>query len=309
MNTAIRPETPADYAAVADLHARAFGRAAEALIVALLRQSTQYDPALSLVAEEGNVIIGHALWLPYAVQVLGQAVPAINLAPLAVLPGHQGRGIGGALIAAGHQAARARGAAFSFLLGHPSYYPRFGYQTGAFGSSRLVLDTANLPATHLVARPPAAADLPALQALWQHEEGAVDLSLAPGPRLMDWLSSHPAIRTAVWLDGAAIVGYTRVADWQPGAPRMFLARDAVAARAVAAALAQPPAGPPLPALELPLHPQSASAALGRAEATAWQAAMVCPLAPSPLDRYLTELRAGTRPPGRLIWPAPFDIAA
>jgi putative acetyltransferase len=59
---------------------------------------------------------------------------------------------------------------------------------------------------------------------------------------------------------------------------------------------------------LPLHPASAStAALGTAEASAWMAAMVCPLAPSPFEEYYAQVKAGTRPPGRPIWPNAFDV--
>src|SRR5687768_7027727 len=108
----IRPETPADYADIGALTARAFGRAAEATVVALLRQRRAFDPTLSLVAEVDGRIAGHVMFSPYSLRLLGEDVHAVNLAPLAVEPLMQGRGIGGALIEYGHSLARAKGYAF-----------------------------------------------------------------------------------------------------------------------------------------------------------------------------------------------------
>src|SRR5262245_46248871 len=131
----IRPETIQDYAAIAALHVRAFGeRATEALIVTLQRHSPAFDPELSLVAELDGRVIGHALFSPHTVRLLDQDVRAVNLAPIAVDPSMQRQGVGGRLIAAGHALARDKGYAFSFLLGHTSYYPRHGYLTRAYGA-------------------------------------------------------------------------------------------------------------------------------------------------------------------------------
>ena len=217
----VRPETAADYAAVARVHVRAFGdRADEAVIVALLRQRASYTPGLSLVAEVDGVIAGHVLFTPGILPLMGQAVPAVLLAPLAVDPAFQRRGIGGALIEAGHEAARQHGAALSLLLGHPEYYPRFGYQVQSYGIARCVVDVAALPATGpLTARKPAAADLPALMRLWEHEEGAVDFSLRPDAALLDWLSPNPLITATVYERGGSVVGFTRIHQAAP----LFLA--------------------------------------------------------------------------------------
>src|SRR5262245_37154844 len=96
----IRSETIPDYAGIAALHARAFGeRPAEALIVALHRQRPTFDPDLALVAEQDDRIVGHALFSPHSVRLLGQDVRAVNLAPLAVDPSAQRQGIGARLIA------------------------------------------------------------------------------------------------------------------------------------------------------------------------------------------------------------------
>jgi putative acetyltransferase len=302
----IRPETVFDYAAIAALHLRAFGeRPTEPLVVTLQRQSPAFDPELSLVAEQDGRVIGHVLFLPHTVRLLGQDVRAVNLAPIAVDPAAQRQGIGGQLIAAGHALARDKGYAFSFLLGHTSYYPRHGYLMRAYGASSLALPAAGLPQPSLVIRKPREADTAALRALWRRAEANVDFALDPGGELLDWLSPNPAIAATVFLDGEEVVGYMRVHASAPAKPRVFLARDAATARQMAAQIAVA-AG--VSEVILPLHPASAGAKeLGRAECNAWDAAMVCPLQASPFDQYYAEVVAGERAPGRLIWPVAFDL--
>jgi predicted N-acetyltransferase YhbS len=302
----IRSETVQDYPRIAALHARAFGeRPTEALIVALLRQRPAFDPDLSLVAELDGQVAGHALFSPHAVRLLGQDVRAVNLAPIAVDPSAQRQGVGGVLIAAGHAIARDKGYAFSFLLGHTSYYPRHGYLIRAYGASSLTLPAVGLPPPDLAARPPREADIGALRALWQRAEADVDFALEPGGELLDWLSPNPAIAATVFLDGEEIIGYARVHTADPARPRAFLPRDTATARRMAAQLA---AATPAAEVILPLHPASAGAAeLGGAECRAWDAAMACPLRPSPFDGYYAEVVAGVRAPGRLVWPVAFDL--
>jgi putative acetyltransferase len=307
----IRPESVADYAEIASVHACAFGnRAGEALIVALHRQRRVFDHELSLVAEIDGRIVGHVLFSPHQIRLLGSTVPAVNLAPIAVQPAYQGQSIGSQLIAEGHAIAASKGYSVSFLLGHPSYYPRFGYHTHAFGSSHLVLPIEGSSQELMEVRRPVSEDVSALCELWQYEEQAVDMALSPEEDLLDWLSPHPAIEASVYLRDGAIVGYTRVHQNEPSQPRIFLAHDAQAARAMASTLArkldsQAHQGH----LILPLHPLSASAqTLGDAQCRSWEAAMACELHPSPLPDYLAQVRAGQRPAGRVIWPVMFDVA-
>jgi predicted N-acetyltransferase YhbS len=138
----IRPETISDYAVIANLHARAFGhRCGEAHIVALHRERRDFDPGLSFVAEVDNRVVGHVLFSPHQMRLLGQSVRAVNLAPIAVDPAYQYQGIGGRLIAEGHAVAAAKGYAVSFLLGHTDYYPRFGYRRHAYGSAQTTVPT------------------------------------------------------------------------------------------------------------------------------------------------------------------------
>lgn len=306
----IRPERVTDYVDIAALHARAFNNhTGEPLIVALHRNRRAFDPELSLVAEIDGHLVGHVLFSPHHIRLLGSTVPAVNLAPIAVEPAYQGRGIGAQLITEGHAIAASKGSCVSFLLGHPTYYPRFGYQTHAYGSSHLLVPLEEPSQEPLEVRSPTEEDVPALCELWQREEQEVDMALFPGRDLLDWLSPHPAIQASVYLHAGALVGYTRVHQNEPTHPRFFLARDVETARAMVSTMASTLKTQAQEIqFTLPLHPLSASAqALGNATCTSWEAAMACELGLSPFPDYLALVRAGQRPIGRPLWPVLFDL--
>ena len=103
----------------------AFESAAEADLVAALRQ--QARPLVSLVAQEGDEIVGHILFSPVS---LGEhaGLSLMGLAPMAVAPAQQLKGVGSALVRAGLESCRALGTGAAVVLGHPGYYPRFGFQ-------------------------------------------------------------------------------------------------------------------------------------------------------------------------------------
>lgn len=304
----IRPETPRDYAAIGDLHVRAFGRTEEAVIVPLLRQRRHFDPGLSLVAEIDGRIVGHALFSPYTIRLSAQDVRAVNLAPIAVDTNQQKQGIGGALINEGHRIALSKSYSVSFLLGHDTYYPRFGYKTGVYGVSSVEIETNRLPANTLQTRPPVEADISNLCGLWRHEEYGVDFSIFPGTSLLDWISPNPAITATVFLYKKRMVGYMRVHKDQPDKPRFFIAVNDVNRRfseEMCSYLAQKYR---CRSITLPLHPLSDSANYLRPKVQPWKAGMACSLAPSPFDDYYAQLQEGKRLPGRVIWPVAFDLA-
>ncbi|HEX8597434.1 MAG TPA: GNAT family N-acetyltransferase [Chloroflexia bacterium] len=319
----IRPETIHDYAAIADVNVQAFdNHAAEALIVTLLRNRPQFDPDLSLAAEIGGRVIGHVLFSPYNIQVLGESVAVVNLAPIAVHPMYQKQGIGGRLIQEGHRVARSKGYKFSFLIGHPTYYPRLGYKVRAYGNSTLKLPTAGdtfasllANAVSLTMRAPEPQDLPSLHALWSREECLVDFSLDPGTALLDWLSPVRTIETLVFLRDEQVVGYVRVRADKPGDVLVFLASEAEVARAIVAALYNrgKESDSPPEVVTLPLHQLSGStpafAEFGAPQGHTYDAAMAYPLVPSPFDDYYARTQSGQHPVGRLIWPSLFDIAS
>lgn len=310
MKTNIRPETVADYAAIARVHARAFvDDPLVALIVSYHRHRAAFDPELSLVAEVGGQVVGHVLFSPRTFRLLGEDILGLNLSPVGIDPQFQNQGIGGQLIRAGHDMARSKGYTLSVVLGHPTYYPRFGYTTRVYGSASLTISGSALPTPEnsqppLETRKVTEADISALQALWRREEGDVDFAIQPGEALLDWLSPNPSVAATVYLRDGVIVGYTRIHKMQPLKPRYFLAADDGAARMMVSQLLNGAA-----AIELPLHPYSASsrAFTGVVKCEAWDAGMACSLLPNPFDEFHLRLHNSERQPGRPIWPVEFDL--
>ncbi len=125
MGTHIRPETPADRAAVWQVHQAAFGGPAEANLVAALVDGGAAEVAL--VAERDGCIVGHILFSRLSIHTAQRSVTALSLAPLAVLPEYQRQGVGSALVLAGLDACRRAGHLIVTVLGHPAYYQQFGF--------------------------------------------------------------------------------------------------------------------------------------------------------------------------------------
>jgi putative acetyltransferase len=103
----------------------AFGRSGEADLVDRLR--AEGAVLLSLVAEVDGQIVGHILFSRMTVETAQGPVAAVSLAPLAVLPSHQGRQVGSQLVRHGLAELRNRGERIVIVLGHRDYYPRFGF--------------------------------------------------------------------------------------------------------------------------------------------------------------------------------------
>lgn len=123
--TLVRRALDADNAVIRKVESAAFPSAVEADLVESLIAAG--DATLSLVAEEDGRVLGHILCSRMKVEVEGVPVRAVGLAPVAVLPEHQGRGIGGALIRAAIEGSKAAGEEMIFVLGEADYYTRFGF--------------------------------------------------------------------------------------------------------------------------------------------------------------------------------------
>jgi putative acetyltransferase len=123
----IRPETPADVAAIYEVNRLAFGQEAEARLVSALRDGG--FARVSLVAEIDGQIVGHVMFSDLSIVTPDRTIAALALAPMAVLPNLQGKGIGSQLVRQGLAVCQAHGHQIVIVLGHPHYYQRFGFST------------------------------------------------------------------------------------------------------------------------------------------------------------------------------------
>lgn len=125
----IRDETDPDHGHIRVLHQAAFGGDYEARLVDRLRSEELVRA--SLVSVDADEIVGHILFSALSVTMDGWTVRAAALAPLAVTPRRQHQDIGSSLVWAGLEAVTAQGFEAVFVLGHPAYYPRFGFSAAA----------------------------------------------------------------------------------------------------------------------------------------------------------------------------------
>jgi putative acetyltransferase len=123
---AIRDERPEDIEAIRNVNDKAFGQPDEGLIVDRLRENC--DDLVSLVALTSGQIVGHILFSPVVLDGPGGTIGGMGLGPMSVLPRYQRLGIGSMLVEAGLERLRERGCPFVIVLGHPEYYPRFGFE-------------------------------------------------------------------------------------------------------------------------------------------------------------------------------------
>jgi len=128
MSITIRPETTQDVAWIRALNEAAFDTLAEAQLVELLRRSDAFIPELSLVAFANDQIVGHVLFTHAVVVTATAEVPVLALGPMAVIPELQRRGIGSRLVRQGLSVASMLQHQLVIVLGHPEFYPRFGFE-------------------------------------------------------------------------------------------------------------------------------------------------------------------------------------
>jgi putative acetyltransferase len=123
----VRNEQPGDRARVRTVNEAAFGRSDEADLID--RLWAEGAVLLSLVAEVQSEIVGHILFSRMTVDTAQGPIAAVSLAPMAVLPEHQGRDVGSELVRHGLAQLRERGERIVIVLGHARYYPRFGFSS------------------------------------------------------------------------------------------------------------------------------------------------------------------------------------
>jgi putative acetyltransferase len=121
----IRAETDADHEAIRRINDEAFGDRVEGDIVDAIRASDRFVPELSLVAVSEGQSLGHVI--SSYVDLVPDARRVLQVGPLAVLPSHQRRGIGSALMHETIRIADERGEPLLLIEGNPAYYERFGF--------------------------------------------------------------------------------------------------------------------------------------------------------------------------------------
>jgi putative acetyltransferase len=123
----IRPERPEDIASIDEINRLAFGGEEEAKLIKAIRGSDYFIPELSLVAVEDDRIVGHILFSPVTIESSESSVTALALAPMAVVPECQNKGIGTDLVKHGLKVCKKLEYTIVIVVGHPEYYPRFGF--------------------------------------------------------------------------------------------------------------------------------------------------------------------------------------
>ncbi len=301
MTITIRSEQPGDETAIDRVNSLAFCQMSEANIVRLMREHwPTYDQGYSITAWDGGEMIGHALFTPARIRLVGQNVPALAVGPVAVVTDRQKQGIGGMLMEYGHDLGRRDGYPLAFLCGHPTYYPRLGYKP-AFGFSETCIATERLPQPTRKFRilPVQPSDLPWLAERLAVETADVDFAWQWGTSMAEW--SITGVNAMMWwTEDGRRAAYT-VAPHGRGRCNLLLADDPELAREVLATLR--------PAT-IQNHPsgwlvrEALQVPWAKSEVHASGAAMACELQPDVLQPCL-EAQAAGRLPGSVHWALPF----
>ena len=134
----VRAEKTEDREAIHRINEFAFGQPSEANLVDALRANA--IPFISLVAVVDDQVVGHISFSPVTVESDKGSFAAIGLAPMSVLPEYQNQGIGSTLVREGLAECKRRGHDIVVVLGHPNYYPRFGFVTASLKGLRSEYD-------------------------------------------------------------------------------------------------------------------------------------------------------------------------
>ena len=124
----VRHERPGDEPAITRVNDAAFGQSDESRIITAVRAAGH--SVLSLVAVRGDAVIGHIMFTPVSIEPHGAAIHALGLGPMAVMPALQRQGIGSSLVTAGLRECARVGCQAVVVIGHPEFYPRFGFRPG-----------------------------------------------------------------------------------------------------------------------------------------------------------------------------------
>lgn len=230
MDIYIRHEQVSDYYQIAKITAEAFTNdhyIGEVALIDTLRRAKNFDPELSLVAIRDNEVIGHVLFYPCTSMLNHKEVSSVLLGPICVKPEYQKMGVGGNLIEEGHKRAKAKGYKFSFLWGHSSYYPKFGYITNMFGETQVKIDRKTLtkPTKKIEEKTIISEYIPEFLVMWELWFNNVDMAIKPTNSLLEWMNNYINIEaSAIFIDDK-LSGYIRYNKDNMAELKMFLAKD------------------------------------------------------------------------------------
>jgi putative acetyltransferase len=128
MDFIIRGELKEDYGHITRVNDLAFGQKHEGMLIDTLRKTDKFDPNLSLVALVKGTVVGHILFYPIFIRSQSSEYVTLALAPMSVLPDFQRQNVGSKLIRKGIHTTTGLGFKSAIVLGHPLYYPRFGFE-------------------------------------------------------------------------------------------------------------------------------------------------------------------------------------
>ncbi len=127
MTIIIRQEMASDHEKVYEINRLAFNQENESKLIERIRESNNHVPELSLIAEIDDKIVGHIFFSK--ITIVGDSTyDSLALAPMAVTPEYQRKGIGSKLVAKGLEKGKELGFNSIIVLGHKDYYPKFGFQ-------------------------------------------------------------------------------------------------------------------------------------------------------------------------------------
>ena len=303
-NIKIRSEINGDENAIDMVVCRAFRKMDEAHLVRMIRTHyPAFDRRYSVTAWEGNKMVGHILFSPANIRLMGKTVKALAVAPVAVIPEKQRCGIGGQMLRFGHELGKRDSFALAFLAGHPSYYPRYGYKP-CYGFAKVTINIEALaePRQKLDCRSVQPSDIPWLVKCFAAEWADVDFSWLWDANMSEWVM--PGSNTLMWwTKDNRRAGYT--VGW-PGGKRwkFVIADDPALARDVIATIRPE---------SLEQHPSGwlarnvLDSEWAKTEVGSNEAAMAYELQEGVLEPYLDALKTKKRLPGFCNWVLPLLI--
>lgn len=316
MMITIRQEQIKDYKEIAELTAQAFpdqNFIGEVVLIDSLRRGSSFDPELSLVALIGDKVVGHVLFYPEVSYINGQEIPSVLLGPIGVLPEHQKMGIGKSLIEEGHRIAYQKGYKYSFLWGHKTYYPKFGYITNMFGESTVEINLENIDDedVNFQFRSVETKDIPLLLEMWEKWYKPVDLAIKPGSLLLDWINNYTNIRSRIIEKDNEIIGYIRYEENHLENVKMMLSKDKESTDLMIKYFKKQlnTASVTLPIYETEFAKQMFEGHTAQFVNVTWNACMICILDENNdlINTYCQEVKSGKRKPGQTILSTHYEM--